>query len=42
MLRGKDPRAYEKYMEIKKWRKEDSFSDKHMNRRNNIRSTIKS
>ncbi|MBP1698513.1 MAG: hypothetical protein H6Q41_3701 [Deltaproteobacteria bacterium] len=30
MLRGKDPRAYEKYMEIKKWRKEDSFSDKHM------------
>ena len=30
MLRGKDPRTYEKYMEIKKWRKEDSFSDKHM------------
>lgn len=30
MLRGKDPRAYEKYMEIKKWKKEDSFSDKHM------------
>ncbi len=30
MLRRKDPRVYEKYMEIKKWRKEDSFSDKHM------------
>ena len=30
MLRGKDPRAYEKYMETKKWRKEDSFSDKDM------------
>jgi len=30
MLRGKDPRVYEKYMELKKWRKEDSFSDKHM------------
>ncbi len=30
MLRGRDPKAYEKYMELKKWRKEDSFSDKHM------------
>jgi hypothetical protein len=30
MLRKTDPRAYEKYMELKKWRKEDSFSDKHM------------
>jgi len=30
MLRKRDPRAYEKYMELKKWRKEDSFSDKHM------------
>ena len=30
MLRKRDPRGYEKYMELKKWRKEDSFSDKHM------------
>jgi len=30
MLRGKDLEHMKKYMEIKKWRKEDSFSDKHM------------
>jgi len=30
MLRKRDPRAYEKYVELKKWQKEDSFSDKHM------------
>jgi len=30
MLRKKDPRAYGKYMELKKWRKEDMFSDKQM------------
>ena len=30
MLRKRDPRAYGKYMELKKQRKENSFSDKNM------------
>jgi hypothetical protein len=30
MLREKNPKTYEKYMEAKKGRKEDGFSDSHM------------